>query len=128
MKIFREYEINGIETPPPYSRVLKILASPWTIGTKNLWLAVSKVNVGGRSNAHSHEKEEEIFYIVSGRGKVIVGDEECKIDAGSCIYIPKNTVHQLINTGDETLKVLAICSPPFSDEEFRATHKIEKEK
>lgn len=126
MKIVKEHEVKGREIPPPYSRVLKELAAPWTIGTKNLWLGFSKVNVGGRSNPHSHEKEEEIFYVVSGRGKIIVGDEECEIEPGSCVYIPEKTTHQLINTSDETLKVISVASPPFPSEEFRVVHKIEK--
>lgn len=125
MKIVKEHEVKGETIPSPYARVIKHLAAPWTMGTKNIWFGISKVEVGGKSNPHSHDIEE-IFYIESGRGKIIVEDEESEIEPGSCIYIPPNKTHQLINTGDETLKVICATSPPFEPKKFRIIHELKE--
>lgn len=122
MEILKEHEVSGEEMPPPYARVLKHLAEPWTLGTKRISLVLSKVKVGGKSNPHSHDTSEEVFYVISGRGKMIVDDEECEIEPGSCIYIPVGSVHQLINTCDETLNVATVASPPWQREKFREVH------
>jgi mannose-6-phosphate isomerase-like protein (cupin superfamily) len=122
MKHIKEHEVEGERFPPPHARVIKHLAAPWTLGTQNLWVGVSKVDPGSSSNMHAHDDMEEIFYVISGHGKIRVGDEEEPIEPGSCIYMPLNTPHQLINTSDETLKVLATTSPPFIPDKFKAIH------
>lgn len=123
MKHIKEHEVEGERMSPPHARTIKHLAAPWTLGTQNLWVGVSKVDPGSSSNMHAHDDLEEIFYVISGRGKIRVGDEEEPIEAGSCIYMPRNTPHQLINTSDETLKVLAVTSPPFIPDKFKAVHR-----
>jgi mannose-6-phosphate isomerase-like protein (cupin superfamily) len=124
MKMLKEHEVKGDELPPPYARVLKHLAEPWTLGTKRISFVLSKVKVGGRSNPHSHGVSEEVFYVISGRGKITVDGEEAEIEPGSCIYIPVGEVHQLINTGDETLNVASAASPPWKHQKFQRVHKI----
>jgi mannose-6-phosphate isomerase-like protein (cupin superfamily) len=66
---------------------------------------------------------EEIFYVVSGHGRIRVGEDEEDIEPGSCIYLPIGSPHQLVNTGDETLKVVAASSPPFKLDAFAEVHK-----
>ncbi len=122
MKHLKEHEVEGERMPPPHARTIKHLAAPWTMGTRNLWLGVSKVDPGSSSNEHSHDDQEEIFYVIAGHGRIRVGGEEEPIEPGSCIYIPMNTPHQLINTADETLKVLSVASPPFVPDKFKAVH------
>ena len=56
---------------------------------------------------HSHIDHEEVYYILSGKGKIIVGDEKCPIKDGDCIYIPLDAEHQIINSGEETLELIA---------------------
>jgi len=123
MKHVKEHEVEGERMSSPHARTLKHLAAPWTVGTRNLWVGISKIDPGNSSNEHSHDDLEEIFYVVAGHGRIRVGDEEEPIEAGSCIYIPTDTPHQLINTGDETLKVLAVTSPPFVPDKFKAVHR-----
>lgn len=124
MKIVKEHEVKGDYVAPPYERIIKHLAAPWTMGTKNIALGLSKIKVGSKTNAHSHDVEEEVFYIISGRGKIIVGGEESDVEPGSCIYIPRNTVHQVVNTHDETLNLLWSMSPPLEVGKFRRIHKL----
>ena len=52
---------------------------------------------------HKHDAKEQIFYVVSGKGIVIVGDERYTVEPGNLLYIPAGVVHQTITTSEEPL-------------------------
>lgn len=68
---------------------------------------------------HTHEVLEEIYYILSGSGVMTIGAESQEVGAGDAIYIPKNNVHTLTNTGDEAMMLLLVCGPAFYFEDHR---------
>lgn len=127
MKHTHESKVEAIRAPEPNPRTLKHLAAPWTIGTQNLWVGLSEVDPGSQSNPHSHEKTEEVFYVVSGEGFIVVGDERLAVSAGSVVVAPPGDTHQLQNPGDEILKVLCSASPAFVREDFDLTHNLDKD-
>ena len=57
------------------------------------------------------------MYIISGRGEAVIDDIKSKIYPDMLISVPKGVMHQLINTGDESLKLLWVYSPPGPEEE-----------
>ncbi|MGD8627394.1 MAG: cupin domain-containing protein, partial [Anaerolineae bacterium] len=59
---------------------------------------------------------------VSGRGRIKVDDEEAPLEPGVAVLVPPRAVHQLINDGDEILKVVSAVAPPFIPEKYRADH------
>jgi mannose-6-phosphate isomerase-like protein (cupin superfamily) len=122
MRHVKEHEVEGERFEKPYARIIKHLAAPWTLGTTKLWLGVSKIDPGSCSNSHAHDAAEEIFYVVSGYGKIRIGAEEEDVEPGSCVFVASGEEHQLINTGDETLKVVAATAPPLQLDEFEAVH------
>ncbi|HVF90934.1 MAG TPA: cupin domain-containing protein [Blastocatellia bacterium] len=62
---------------------------------------------------HHHDRLEEVYYIISGRGVMSVGDERSEVGPGDAIYIPRGTRHTLANTGSEPVKLLLVCGPAF---------------
>jgi len=62
---------------------------------------------------HHHHRLEEIYYILSGRGLMTVGDEKREVSAGDAIFIPRNHRHTLENTGAEPIRLLLVCGPAF---------------
>jgi quercetin dioxygenase-like cupin family protein len=57
---------------------------------------------GGGPPPHSHSKEDETFYVVSGELEMLIGDKKYTAKAGDFVYIPRGTVHQFKNTGSGT--------------------------
>jgi uncharacterized cupin superfamily protein len=59
---------------------------------------------------HTHQLEDEVFFIMSGTGVLRYGDTLQPLRAGDCISCPAGTgtAHQIANTGDEDLVYLAI--------------------
>jgi len=121
-----ESEVAGDRAPPPNARTLKHLAAPWTLGTQQLWVGLSEIDPGSTSNLQSHENEE-VFYVVTGRGRVEVGGETAEIAAGSVVLVPSNAPHRLVNSGAEVLKVLCAAAPAFQKADFDRHHLLEED-
>ena len=56
------------------------------------------------------DSAEEIVYIAAGQGEAIIGDERGPVEAGSLALIPSMVPHDVVNTGDEPLRVVGFFS------------------
>ena len=59
---------------------------------------------------HYHSLEDEVFFVLSGRGVLRYGDDVRTLRAGDCVSCPAGTqlAHQIANPFDEDLVYLAI--------------------
>ncbi len=76
-------------------------------------LAEARLPVGGSTTPHYHPLTEEIYYILSGQGRMRIGTETSEVGPGDAIAIPPGLEHQIANTGDETLVFLCCCAPAY---------------
>lgn len=77
---------------------------------------------------HTHSLEDELFYVVSGRGMLRYGDAVYELRPGDCVACPAGSgvAHQLANPYDEDLLYLAVgtndpdevCTYPDSGKVF----------
>lgn len=111
MSVMNEDETEG--RPAGVSGEIKHLIAPWTVGSENLWLGVLVLQPGGSTKAHAIPNIDGIHYTISGKGKEIIAGEEIPTRAGSCIFIPAGTMHQVVNDGTEPLKLLSVTNPPI---------------
>lgn len=61
--------------------------------------------------SHLHPDGEEVVYIVSGKGKALIGDQISVISPGSLVYFPQGVPHMLWNTGKELMKGVCFYAP-----------------
>lgn len=92
-----------------------MLISPQNSSTQSLSVQVSEVPVGSEQPIHMHEPEQ-CYYIIKGKGLMIIEDESKEVMSGDAIYIPSNKKHGIKNMGDEVLEYLTTNSPVFSKE------------
>ena len=62
---------------------------------------------------HSHYGEEEMFFILEGSGELRFGAERYPLRPGDVIACPTGgaeVAHQIINTGRETMRYLAVSN------------------
>jgi len=71
-----------------------------------------------KATRHMHKISEEVYYIISGEGKAVVGDKAFDARQDIIIYVPTDTFHGLENQSSEKLEVLCLSSPPYTDEDF----------
>ncbi len=63
--------------------------------------------------AHKHLTHAEHVVVLEGTAQMRLGDKQFEIKKGDVIFIPKNTVHAVKNTGKVPLKVLSFQAPNF---------------
>jgi uncharacterized cupin superfamily protein len=84
------------------------------IGAKQLGYNLTAVPPGKRAYPfHSHRVQEEMFFIIEGKGEVRIGAETFPIHAGDIIACPSGgpeTAHQIVNTGSQELRYLAVST------------------
>ena len=56
---------------------------------------------------HEHTDDYEVYYILSGKGKVLDNGEVVEVGAGDVVYAI-DTEHYIENSGDEDLVFLAV--------------------
>lgn len=84
---------------------------------RNQSLAEATLPPGGSTAEHFHATSEEIYYILSGRGRMRVADEERDVAAFDAIALPPGVRHKLTNTGPEPLVFLCCCAPPYEHDD-----------
>ena len=59
---------------------------------------------------HHHQREDEVFFVLAGRGVLRYGDDVRELRPGDCVSCPAGTqiAHQIANPFDEDLVYLAI--------------------
>ncbi len=80
--------------------------------SNHLTIQVSFGPVGSGSNMHSHEKSEQLFYIIHGR-LTMIGEsgEKVVLDPGMAAYLSPKEGHATLNEGNEGVVALVITSP-----------------
>jgi quercetin dioxygenase-like cupin family protein len=61
---------------------------------------------------HTHPKEEEIIYILSGHGAIYFDGEPEDVNPGDFVSIPCGVSHSIRNDADGLMKLLYVFSPP----------------
>ncbi|MGH8183375.1 MAG: cupin domain-containing protein [Rhodanobacteraceae bacterium] len=92
------------------------------LGARKLGYNITAIAPGQRAYPrHNHHVNEEMFLVLEGSGEVRIGDETFPVRAGDVIACPPGgpeSAHQLRNTGNAELKVLAVStaeSPEICD-------------
>ncbi|MCB9479826.1 MAG: phosphomannose isomerase type II C-terminal cupin domain [Deltaproteobacteria bacterium] len=66
------------------------------------------VSPGKRLSLQYHHKRNEHWYVVAGRGDVVVADRQIPVEPGAAVDIGRAELHRLACTGDEDLVVIEI--------------------
>ena len=64
----------------------------------------------GGTDPQSPHTEDEVYYVVSGKAKIKVADEDRVVEAGSIVYVAKNVDHRF-HSIEEELTVLVFFAP-----------------
>ena len=59
-----------------------------------------------------HETVDQVLVFVKGAGRAVVAGKTHDIHAGDMVAVPAGMEHDFINTGDESLKLFTVYSPP----------------
>ena len=93
-----------IKTVTPKTSWLK---PPVSSGIKSGYVILHK---GEEIGEHVTDNREEVLYVVEGEAKVTVDGIPEYAEAGSMIYIPPQTKHNVANENDEEVKYIYVTA------------------
>ncbi len=96
---------------------IRELVHPDVQGNNNMSLAEATVPPGVQTLLHRHNRSEEVYHILDGRGLMSLGEEHFEVKPGDSIYIPPRTPHRIKNVTDCPLRFLCCCAPPYSHDD-----------
>jgi quercetin dioxygenase-like cupin family protein len=113
-----------VHRPPPGA--LSNLTAPFTLkvdrrngGAPEFVMMTEDIPPGQAISPHRHPHSDEIIFIHGGTGLASLAGRQANVAAGTTIYMPRNAVVGLRNTGTEPLSIVAIFLRPGYEEYLR---------
>ena len=75
------------------------------------------VNAGESTSLQRHKERDEFWYVISGEGKVVVGDDEINAEPKMTFFVPKNTKHR-IEGGVVSFQLLEVSFGEFDEKDI----------
>ena len=92
-----------------------------TADDPELSIARARVEPGQTTRWHRLKGTTERYYMLSGKGRVEVGDLlPREVGEGDVVVIPPLCRQRITNVGSDDLIFLAICTPRFTEEAYEA--------
>jgi mannose-6-phosphate isomerase-like protein (cupin superfamily) len=93
--------------------VSRVLLPP---GAADQKLMVTWVTVppGASQAAHLHDRAEQVYVVIEGRGEVTIEGETQVIEPGDLAYFAPRTTHAITNVGAGRLVYVSATTPPES--------------
>jgi mannose-6-phosphate isomerase-like protein (cupin superfamily) len=89
-------------------------------------IVLMSIEPGDDIGEETHDADQTTFF-VAGEGQAVVDGSRTKVTPNHIIVIPKGAKHNIINKGDEPLKLFTVYSPPAEEEGVNFKTKAEAE-
>lgn len=116
MEVVKCWEEPGVTIPAPYERHIKVFFAPDKRDVPEMTFTHALLYPNSMTDYHTHDKPE-LIQIVSGHGKAICDGVEIEVGPDMALYVRAGEKHQMINTGEETLKLATVFVPGFNSQE-----------
>ncbi|MFW5981275.1 MAG: cupin domain-containing protein [bacterium] len=92
------------------------LIDPEECDSRRLTMGCTTIYPTGSTTGHSHDDMEEVYFVVSGKGVMVVGDDEFEIEEGDSLYVPPGDYHTTYQRGNLPLTVVWVTGKLNSEE------------
>ncbi|PJF08866.1 cupin domain-containing protein [Pseudorhodobacter sp. MZDSW-24AT] len=93
----------------------------------NLQLVLMTLTPGQDIGMETHATHDQFFRIEKGHGEVVIDGVRQKIKSGDGLIVPAGAKHNLVNTGDNRLRLYTIYGPPNHIDKLLEDTKAEAE-
>ena len=113
-KILKEYEIAFEKVA---WGLTKELVNPETVGAKKVKVKITEWLPGHVHKKHIHPDQEEVIFVLSGKGMAETEDGKKEIGPGAVVFVGAGEAHTTWNLSDtESLRAVVIKAPPEDEE------------
>ncbi len=79
--------------------------------TDRLFFDLYCLTPGQAQKVHTHSGSDKIYYVLSGRATVRVGEEQQELTAGQAVLAPSGAEHGVTNVAHDPLTLLVLMAP-----------------
>lgn len=91
---------------------------------KALQLVLMAIQPGEEIGEEVHEDRDQFFRVEEGEGEVWIDGQRTPIEDDTAVIVPAGAKHNVVNTGEEVLRLYTLYAPPeHKDGTVRATKK-----
>ena len=94
---------------------------------KHLQLVLMSIEPGQDIGEEVHDTHDQFFRIEEGSGEIVIDGKKSSIKGDFGIIVPAGARHNVINTGDEPLRLYTLYAPPQHRDGFVAATKEKAE-
>lgn len=118
--VIKPDDIDKFDVPHHEETQARELVNPER-GSDDVVFRLTSMEPGGQDYWHEHDDSEQLIFVREGEAEIRISqpnDEETQethdLEPESFVYLPRNTYHQVTNTGDETLELIVMWAPPYT--------------
>lgn len=78
---------------------------------EHVMVGLNCLEPGQAQRAHAHPGADKFYFVLEGRGRFSVGDEEREALTGALVFAPAGVEHGVVNTGETRLSLLISIAP-----------------
>jgi mannose-6-phosphate isomerase-like protein (cupin superfamily) len=106
-------KIEG-RTYPARRRTQNVVGGASPIQAKNFCMGYVTLEPNGGQVPWHNQEQEEIYFVLRGRGEMCIGTERRILKSGQAAFVPPGQFHQLTNVGKTPLTMI-YCYGPAGD-------------
>ena len=106
--------------PVPANGQIEVVFAPHLVPMEHpIGFGTQTVPPGGHVREHAHDRNEEVIYVVRGRGRAVLDGENHPMVPGSAFFIGRNRRHMFVNEGAEDITWVWLIVPNGLEDFFR---------
>ncbi len=74
-------------------------------------IGLNCLEAGQIQSVHAHDGADKFYFVLEGRGRFTVGEQEQQLEAGALVMAPAGVPHGVSNAGDSRLSLLIGIAP-----------------
>lgn len=79
---------------------------------KHTQIVVMHIPAGGEIGEETHPDNDQVLYLVAGKGSVYLDDQSSEYNEGDVVLVPAGVRHNFVADGNQPMKIITTYSPP----------------
>jgi quercetin dioxygenase-like cupin family protein len=79
---------------------------------ERLFVGLNCFEPGQSQKTHSHAGSDKVYVVLSGKARMLVGDQTREVAAGSVVWVPADVPHGVVEALERTVLLIAMAPPP----------------
>ena len=84
------------------------------LNARTLSCGIYSLAAGAKDLQGPHD-EDEIYFVIDGRARIRIGDEDADVEAGSIIYVPATSEHRFVEIEEDMTLLVFFGGPGAAD-------------